>query len=142
MKKKAVLMIVLTFCALSLIGCANTEEYEKQIEDLTNKVENLEKENAELKEELNTSLVVKNNEPIILSGKIIVGTDIPAGSYDIKTEDDSDYTHVMIFDDEEAEENFKYNLISGKSGETVKSYMLRDGNILSMDKNMQFTKIN
>ncbi|MGL5511609.1 MAG: hypothetical protein ACRDBM_00010 [Sporomusa sp.] len=59
------------------------------------------------KEELDTSLAVNDNEPIILSGKIIVGTDIPAGSYDIKPAGNED-TAITIYEDEAAKEVGKY----------------------------------
>lgn len=147
MKKVSKLLMVLTG-VLFLTGCGGgkTAEYEKEIETLNAKVAELEAENTALKEEAE---LVKEGEPVVLSGTIIVGTDIPAGSYDIKPAGDKSleitfYESEAALEDLEFEVEFLYPADEEKDkkeADELKSYILREGTFVKMSTNTEFTRV-
>ena len=97
----------------------------------------------------------KTNEPVqntdsddgeSYSGKLVVGEDIDAGKYDIKPDGDTDAS-VQIFENKDAVDSNDYRFEwlfpadeENPGGDILKSYTLREGNILDITGNMTFIK--
>ncbi len=145
--KKLLIVLLGLMMVLGLSACGEKDEkMDARTEtkaDATSKSE--EETKAETKVE-ESSATQKINESATYSGMIIVGEDIPVGSYDIKPAANDD-TAIKIFEDENAKENdvYKYEWLfpaddNGPADE-LKSYVLRKGYILDISDNAEFKRV-
>lgn len=121
--KKVILGMILV-SAITLAGCSNGEakkqvtEQSKTIESLEKTIESLESEKSTLESEQETMVTVAVGDAVPLSGEITVGTDIPAGVYDLKLSSGGGHLGVYsaegsilvneLFGDPEAEGDDEY----------------------------------
>ncbi|EMW5807362.1 TPA: hypothetical protein KG988_002627 [Enterococcus faecalis] len=146
---KKVLLGALLVISLSLVGCSNSdsEKQAKTIDSLEKVVKQQKSTIDSLTKEQGSMAKLKNGESETLSGTVVIGEDLEPGSYDITLPGDSDGSFSLFINKQAKEENkFKHEWLFPKSNEKeqadeLKSYSLKSGNILDIDKNLVFTKI-
>lgn len=101
---------------------------------------------ANLPKKSNSSASTKiMGESESFSGIIVVGEDIAAGKYDV-TPDGNEQATMKVFDNQDDRDADEYRFEwlfpaddENPEGDILKSYTLRDGNILDITGNMSFT---
>lgn len=129
-------LTVATVIALSACGSADNE---LGIESSSSAAESTTSETVTTE---STSESTESSEPSIngevYSGTLIVGEDIEPGKYDIAP--DGVDASIEIFENQEAvggdESEFEWLF----EGDILKSYTLREGNVIEIDGNMIFSK--
>lgn len=162
--KKSKLLCCIGLTSLMLLGCSNSQTDEK-ISKLEKRVEKLESEYEDLKKSIDVdpnldvgtgtsknARELENDSTKTLSGTIVVGEDIEAGTYNITIPEGEDEISFKIYEDSKSEENNKYDfkwMFSAKGSnyksddDVLQNYKLSDGNIIDTDDdNVNFTKTN
>ena|GEM_PF-5521794 len=146
---KKIIRLGLLALSVGILGACNNKENETKISEQQKTIESLEGKVKDLEKEQASIANSKDGEPFVLSGKVIVGTDIEVGGYDIKPTDFGNKSEESepggtfnLYENAEDEKNGKYEFYYVKDeASSLKSFSLRKGNILEITKNLEFTKV-
>ena len=160
--KKAKILLALSATSTILFGCSNSQADQK-ISDLENRVEELESDYDNLVKAINVdpnlevgtgssnnARKLENENTKTLSGTIVVGEDLEAGTYNITIPEGEDDISFYISQNSEDRENGKYDfkwMFSAKGSDyehdddVLQNFKLNEGNIIDTDdNNINFTK--
>ena len=109
--KKVFLGCLAVCLSIVLVACSN--EADKKVTEQSKTIESLEKKIKTMESENSTLVKLKKGESIDLSGELVVGTDLPAGIYDLKST--SGGGNVSIYS---KDNNLILNELMGESSES------------------------
>ncbi|MGC6768980.1 hypothetical protein ACYSNR_00665 [Enterococcus sp. LJL128] len=106
-----------------------------------------ESSNTASKKSADDVIVLDVGETGQFSGEIIIGEDLDAGAYDIIPVSSSSDSFKLYKDEAAREEgDYKFEWLfpadeDDPEGDSLKNYVLREGNILEIDTTMEFTRV-
>ncbi|MGM0175658.1 hypothetical protein [Enterococcus sp. DIV0800] len=138
MIKKTIYFFITALLVITVAGCSSNEQKDT--------IDSLKKENNSLKDEKKDVRKVAVGDTVDLSGTVIIGEDLEAGSYDIDLPGEQDAA-FSLYEDKKAkkEDEYTHEWLSPSSedqdeADSLSNYKLRNGNILDIDGTLSFTK--